>query len=121
MARSLFWAKKPILKRTILLLSTHCWASRSDLKGSLAPILKRLTQVDFTKLDKTGKLALLRTYGVAMSRGSRPDKTLVKAVGSHLDPHFPAEDDNLNEELCRVLSYLQHPSVLDKTVADEGY
>ena len=112
------WAKKAYSeKNDIAAIHALLGLARSDLKGSLAPTLKRLTQVDFTKLDKTGKLALLRTYGVAMSRGGRPDETLVKAVGSHLDPHFPAEDDNLNEELCRVLSYLQHPSVVDKTVA----
>ena len=90
--------------------------ARSDLEGSLTPSLKRLAKVDYTKLDKTGKLALLRTYGVAMSRGGMPADALVKAVGDQLDPHFPANDDNLNEELCRVLCYLQHPSVVKKTV-----
>ena len=91
--------------------------ARSDIKGSLGPSIRRLTQVDYTQLDKTGKLALLRTYGVAMSRGGKPDDALIKAIGAQLDPHFPAKDDNLNEELCRVLSYLQHPSVVKKTVA----
>lgn len=90
--------------------------ARCDHEGSAAPSLKRLLKVDFTKLDKTGKLALLRTYGVIMSRGGMPDEALVKAIGDQLDPHFPADDDNLNEELCRVLCYLQHPSVVRKTV-----
>ena len=91
--------------------------ARSDLDGSLAPSLQRLAKVDFTKLDKAGKLALLRTYGVALSRGGMPAEALVKAIGAKLDPHFPSKDDNLNEELCRVLCYLQHPSVVKKTVA----
>ena len=64
-----------------------------------------------------GKLALLRTYGVIMSRGGKPEASQVKAIGEQLNPHFPAEDDNLNEELCRVLCYLQHPSVVEKTVS----
>jgi len=91
--------------------------ARSDLKGSLEPSIKRLLKIDFSKLDKTGKLALLRTYGVIMSRGGKPSDAQVKAVGNQLDPHFPSQDDNLNEELCRVLCYLQHPSVVKKTVA----
>jgi len=91
--------------------------ARSDLEGSLAPSVKRLLKVDFEKLDKMGKLALLRTYGVIMSRGGMPEAGQVKAIGGQLDPHFPAKDDNLNEELCRVLCYLQHPSVVEKTVA----
>ena len=91
--------------------------ARRDLKDSLAPSIKRLNKVKFSALDKEGKLALLRTYAVAMSRGGMPDASLVKAIGEHLDPHFPSKDDNINEELCRVLSYLEHPSVVQKTVA----
>lgn len=91
--------------------------ARSDLKGSLVPSVQRLLKVDFDKLDKMGKLALLRTYGVIMSRGGKPEASQVKAIGEQLNPHFPAEDDNLNEELCRVLCYLQHPSVVEKTVS----
>ena len=91
--------------------------ARCDHEGSLAPSLKRLVEVDFNALDKTGKLALLRTYGVVMSRGGLPDDTMVKAISDQLDPHFPADDDHLNEELCRVLCHLQHPDVVRKTVA----
>ena len=91
--------------------------ARSDLEGSLAPSVKRLLKVDFGKLDKMGKLALLRAYAVIMSRGGMPEDAQVKAIGGQLDHHFPAKDDNLNEELCRVLCYLQHPSVVQKTIA----
>ena len=91
--------------------------ARRDLKGSLAPIIKRLNKVDYSKLDKTGKLALLRTYQVAMSRHGMPEASLKKAAADKLDAFFPAKDDNLNEELCRVLSYFEHPSVVAKTIA----
>ena len=90
--------------------------ARSDLKGSLEPSINRLLKVDFSKLDKTAKLALLRTYSVIMSRGGKPADAQIKAIGDQLDPHFPSQDDNLNEELCRVLCYLQHPSIVSKTV-----
>ncbi|MFT5109254.1 MAG: putative heme-binding domain-containing protein [Pseudoalteromonas tetraodonis] len=91
--------------------------SRRDVKGSLPSILTRLNKVDFKKLNKEGRLALLRTYAVAMSRHGMPEPVLKKAVGDALVPHFPSKDDNTNEELCRVLSYLEHPSVVAKTVA----
>ena len=91
--------------------------ARSDLDGTLKPSIKRLLKVDFENLDKTGKLALIRTYAVAMSRGGKPDAAQIGAIGDQLDPHYPSKDDNLNEELCRLLCYLQHPSVVKKTVA----
>ena len=111
------WAKKAYgEKNDLAAIHALLGLARSDHEGSLEPSLKRLTKVDYTKLDKTGKLALLRTYGVAMSRGGMPSDASVKAIGDQLDPNFPACDDNLNEELCRVLCYLQHPSVVKKTV-----
>ena len=91
--------------------------ARSDVEGSMPAILQRLNKVHFAKLDKMGKLALIRTYAVVMSRQGMPDEALRKAIGDQLDPHFPAKDDNLNEELCRVLAYLEHPNVVKKTVA----
>ena len=90
--------------------------ARSDLAGSLQPSIKRLTKVDFSKLNKQNKLDLLRTYAVIMSRGGKPEADQIAAIGNQLDPHYPANDDNLNEELCRVLCYLQHPSVVGKTI-----
>jgi putative heme-binding domain-containing protein len=91
--------------------------ARRDLAGSLTPTIKRLNKVDFSKLDKTGKLALLRTYSLAMSRQGMPAASLKKAAADKLDAFFPAKDDNINEELCRVLSYFEHPSVVAKTIA----
>ena len=91
--------------------------ARTEMEGSLKPSIDRLLRVDFDKLDKTGKLALLRTYAVIMSRGGKPEAEQVKAVGAQLDAFYPATDDNLNEELCRVLCYLEHPSVISKTIA----
>ena len=74
-------------------------------------------KVNYNKLDKAAKLALLRTYSVAMSRQGMPEASLKKAAADKLDAFFPAKDDNINEELCRVLSYLEHPSVVAKTIA----
>jgi putative heme-binding domain-containing protein len=90
--------------------------ARSDYAGSMQPSIERLLKVDFSKLDKMGKLALLRTYSVIMSRAGKPADSQIDAIGKQLDPHYPASDDNLNEELCRVLCYLQHPSVVSKTI-----
>jgi putative heme-binding domain-containing protein len=90
--------------------------ARSDLAGSLQPSINRLTKVNFSKLSKQNKLDLLRTYAVIMSRGGKPEAPQITAIGNQLDPHYPANDDNLNEELCRVLCYLQHPSVVGKTI-----
>ncbi len=111
------WAEKAY-KESNDLAAIHALLglARCDLTGSLTPTIERLNKVDFNKLDKDGKLALLRTYAVAMSRQGMPDEKLKKAAGDKLDAFFPSNDDNINEELCRVLSYFEHPNVVKKTV-----
>ncbi|MFT5121894.1 MAG: putative heme-binding domain-containing protein [Kiritimatiellia bacterium] len=112
------WADKAYAEKDdVAAIHALLGLARCDYEGSLAPSIQRLLKVDFKQLDKVGQLALLRTYAVIMSRGGQPDAAQVQAMGDQLDPHFLAKDDNVNEELCRVLSYLQHPSVVKKTIA----
>jgi putative heme-binding domain-containing protein len=111
------WADKAYAeKNDVAAIHALLGLARTNHADTLAPSIDRLTNVNFAKLDKTGQLALLRTYAVIMSRGGKPADAQVQAIGNQLDPHFPATDDNLNEELCRVLSYLQHPNVVAKTI-----
>ena len=51
-----------------------------------------------------------------MSRGGKPEAEQLVQLELNWMP-LPAKDDNLNEELCRVLCYLEHPSVVSKTIA----
>ena len=111
------WANKAYNESSDLIaIHALLGLSRRDVEGSLPAILSRLNKVNFDGLNKEAKLALLRTYAVAMSRHGMPDAALKKAVGDKLDTHFPSKDDNINEELCRVLSYLEHSNVVTKTV-----
>jgi len=91
--------------------------ARCEHPESMQPSINRLLEVNFSKLNKTDKLALLRTYSVIMSRAGKPSQSQTNAIGHQLDKHFPAKDDNLNEELCRLLCHLEHPSVVTKTIA----
>ena len=42
---------------------------------------------------------------------------LQAAIIARLDAHFPSKDDTVNAELCRVLSSLDAPSVVQKSIA----
>lgn len=112
------WALKAYSeKNDVAAIHALLGLARSDYDGSLKPSVERLLKVNFKDLDKSGQLALLRTYSVIMSRAGMPEKTQANAIGEQLDLFFPSKDNNLNEELCRVLCYLDHPSVVRKTVS----
>ena len=112
------WAEKAYSeKNDVAAIHGLLGLARCDYDGSQQQSIARLLKVNFQELDKSGKLALLRTYSVIMSRSGLPEEIQVKAIGEQLDPFFPSKDNNLNEELCRVLCHLDHPSVVRKTIA----
>ena len=80
-------------------------------------ILKKLNQISFDSLVASDQLALLRAYSLCFSRLDQPAPELINAVIGNLDSFFPADDQRVNTELCRVLSYLDAPSVVRKTIS----
>jgi putative heme-binding domain-containing protein len=80
-------------------------------------VLEKLNGLAFDALGHEDRLALLRTYSLAFMRLGKPGVAAANKVIAALDPHYPAKDDLENAELCRVLAYLDAPSVVGKTIA----
>lgn len=86
--------------------------ARHGSKEDAHAVLAQLATVDFSKLSTDVKLELLRAEALIMARHEKGSVDLV----AQLDAHYPDSDDNVNRELCRVLSYLQSPTVVEKTL-----
>lgn len=82
-----------------------------------ARLLDRLGEIPFARLEREDQLALLRAYALCLSRLGPPAVEKAAAVITRLDAYFPASDDAVNAELCRVLGFLHAPSVVRKTIA----
>jgi putative heme-binding domain-containing protein len=80
-------------------------------------VIDKLGEFSLSDLGADDRLALLRAYSICFMRLGTPEAEKAAAAIAKLDPHFPAEDDTLNAELCRVLSFLNAPSVVGKTIA----
>lgn len=80
-------------------------------------VLDLLGGIPYDTLGTEDRLALLRAYSLSFMRLGKPAGDQLAAVIAKLDPHFPAKEDLLNAELCRVLAYLDAPSVVAKTIA----
>jgi putative heme-binding domain-containing protein len=59
-------------------------------------------------------LGLLRAQELCFTRAGAPDAVTRAAVIAALDPLFPHTDPRVSRELCRLLVYLEAPSVLGK-------
>jgi putative heme-binding domain-containing protein len=91
--------------------------SRHGDKSLSGRLLDKLGEVPFDSLAKEDRLALLRAYALCFMRMGQPTAEKAAAIIAKLDAHFPSNDDRVNAELCRVLSSLDAPSVVRKTIA----
>lgn len=80
--------------------------------------LKALLALDFPSLKDAEKLGWLRAAALVFSRGGEPSADHREQVIAAIDPSYPYNsNDDVNAELCRVLSYLQAPKVVSRTLA----
>lgn len=95
----------------IIALARHGDPSISD--KALNTLLKGAYIGD---LDPNEQLDLLRAYSLCFIRLGRPSPKTAAHVTTLLSGHYPTKVDNVNAELCRVLSYLDAPEVVSKTI-----
>ena len=91
--------------------------ARQGEDGDRGLALDWLAALKWSNLQKDSQLALLRAYGLIFSRLGAPNEQERAHTLQAVDQAFPANDDELNAELCRVLCYLQAPKVVDRTLA----
>lgn len=92
--------------------------ARHDKAGSHYQLLEKLVRIDIGTLAAADQLDLLRVYGVALwrMRNIKSPPKVLSEIGAQLDRNYPSTNPWVNQELCRVLSKLDHPKVAAKTV-----
>ncbi|MEX1049604.1 MAG: family 16 glycoside hydrolase [Akkermansiaceae bacterium] len=89
---------------------------RSGDKDQSAAASAALDRLDWAKLDLTQKIGWLRATGLVFMRHGEPDAATRGQVLAKIDASFPATDETLNRELCRMLAYLQAPGVVSRSL-----
>jgi putative heme-binding domain-containing protein len=90
--------------------------ARTGNKEQAAAASAALDRLDWNRLDLIQKLGWLRASGLIFARHGEPDAATRANVLAKIDSSFPASDDTLNRELCRMLSYLQAPGIVARTL-----
>lgn len=78
--------------------------------------LRTLGELTFSKLTSEQQLHYLRALSLVFIRLGEPDEVTRQDCLHELDGQFPADNDDLNRELCQMLVYLKSPTVIEKTV-----
>ncbi len=87
-------------------------------EGEVAPaVFDRLLQIRWESLDEEQRFAVLRVLAVALARLGDPDEVRRGKLLAWLEPHFPAADSGMNEDLCLLLVRLNSSVVLERSIA----
>ncbi len=79
--------------------------------------LATLDRINWSKLELSQQLDLLRTYSVVFTRLGAPDEATRQKLIAKFDPAFPAKTTELTVELANMLIFLEAPSAATKIVA----
>ena len=91
-----------------------------------SPVLDKLGALPFATLPTEDRLAMLRAYSLCLIRLGHPTEAEAARIIAQLDPQYPSapsatatdrDAERLNAELCRLLCFLDAPSVVAKTLA----
>ena len=82
-----------------------------------AVALSELLSMNWSEFTREEQLAWLRSLGLVFIRLGEPSEEEREMVLALIDSFFPHEDREVEDELCRMLCYLQAPKIVDRTLA----
>jgi putative heme-binding domain-containing protein len=91
--------------------------ARHTEKGAGTPMVQVLMGIDYSKLKEKEKQDLLRAFELILYRQGEPAATVKEQLVAYLDGKFPANNNNLDRELSKLLVYLDAPDGVSKTLA----
>jgi len=104
--------KKPdALAQAIIALARH---SQQNLVNEM---LRSLMTVEYGSLTEQEQQDLLRAYELVLFRKGSPSPSVKQRAITYLNAHYPAESNNLNRSLSKLLVNLQSPEAVSKTIA----
>jgi putative heme-binding domain-containing protein len=110
-ARALNEKDPQILTQAIIALARH------GNKTQRNQMLESLMKIDNAQLSQPKQQDLLRAFELVLYRHGSPEAATKRKVIAYLDSRYPANDNNLNRSLSKLLVSLDAPQVVPKTLA----
>jgi putative heme-binding domain-containing protein len=112
------WQERALAeKQPIALIHALVGLARVGDKALEPRLLEALEHVDWTRLTVPEQLDYLRAYQLVLIRMGMPTTEWRERVGKRLDSLYPSAVRDVNSELCKILSFLETPGVVGKTLA----
>ncbi|QNF35385.1 c-type cytochrome [Adhaeribacter swui] len=113
------WQQKALTEKDPVIATQAALAlARNGEKSVKSQILANLMKVNYGQLTEQQQLDLVRAIEVTLARMGKPDAAQAAKLNTYLSAHYPAQNSNeLNRQLCKVLVYIDSPTVVPKTLA----
>ena len=85
-------------------------------KEDRTPAVSELLTMNWSEFTREEKLSWLRSLGLVFIRLGEPSEQEREAVLALIDSSFPHSDRDVEDELCRMLCYLQAPNIVGRTL-----
>ncbi|MEC3879036.1 c-type cytochrome [Parapedobacter sp. 10938] len=112
------WGKKAFRERNIR-TATHAMLAMAKMGDTiLQPVmLRKLMTIDFGRISKENKIALLRAMEVSFYRMGNVKPEITNRLFDYFADHYPANDNALNRELSKLLIHIGAPYATERSLA----
>ncbi len=111
------WQEKALNEKDPVILTQAMIAlARQGNPNLEASAISSLTQADYAQLSESQQIDLVRAFELVISRMGMPDANQKTLIANYLNPHYPAESNELNRSLSKVLLYIDAPQAVEKTM-----
>lgn len=111
------WAQKAVDEKDPVTLTQAAIAqARLRNKDIKEKLLQSLTSINFSTLTDDQKIDLVRAFELVYLKLGKPSDTVQSKVVAYLDAQYPAQSNNLNRSLSKMLVYLDAPGSVEKTM-----
>ncbi|SMD44877.1 putative heme-binding domain-containing protein [Aquiflexum balticum DSM 16537] len=112
------WQEKALVeKNPITLTQALISLVRMGDKNLQPKILESVMAINYGQLSHSDQLNLLRTIELSLFRQGIPSNDIKNRLINYLNPHFPSNNNNLDQLLSKILVHLDAPDAVEKIVA----
>jgi putative heme-binding domain-containing protein len=104
-------------KDPIIITNAMLAVARHGTPNMKSQALKALLTVDYGKLSESQQIDVLRAIELVCARFGEPDAATKTQLAAFLNPHYPANNNDLNRSMSKLVLYLDAPEAVSKTMA----
>jgi putative heme-binding domain-containing protein len=111
------WQSKALVETDPqILIQAMIALARTGKKEMKNSMVTALTKINFSLLTENQQGELLRAFELVVARMGKPEGAAKNKLNNYLLPHYPASSNALNRSLSTILTHLDAPGVVEKTL-----